>query len=68
MIQVSGIKVTYDTTQTARTTLGTGQRIRRAIDHLHHVESVLNNIGTNEPTEIVPLPQPTVRSTTPVLE
>ncbi len=37
----------------------TSQRIRRAIDHLHHVESVLNNIGTNEPTEIVPLPVPT---------
>lgn len=37
----------------------TSQRIRRAIDHLHHVESVLNNIGTNEPVEIVPLPVPT---------
>jgi chemotaxis protein CheZ len=37
----------------------TSQRIRRAIDHLHHVESVLNNIGTGETAEIVPLPQPT---------
>jgi chemotaxis protein CheZ len=37
----------------------TSQRIRRAIDHLHHVESVLNNIGSSEPTEIVAPPQPT---------
>lgn len=42
----------------------TSQRIRRAIDHLHHVESVLNNIGSNEPTEIVPPPQPTAPADT----
>ncbi len=29
--QVSGIKVTYDTTKTARTALGTGERIRRIV-------------------------------------
>jgi 5'-nucleotidase len=29
--QVSGIKVNYDTTQTARTVLGTGSRIRRVV-------------------------------------
>jgi chemotaxis protein CheZ len=45
----------------------TSQRIRRAIDHLHHVESVLNNIGTAEPVEVVPPPQPTAPPGTPDL-
>jgi chemotaxis protein CheZ len=42
----------------------TSQRIRRAIDHLHHVESVLNNIGTSEPAPVVPLPVPTAAAGT----
>lgn len=45
----------------------TSQRIRRAIDHLHHVESVLNNIGTGEPAAVVPPPQPTAPAGTPDL-
>ena len=45
----------------------TSQRIRRAIDHLHHVESVLNNIGTCEAAPVVPLPVPTAPAGTPDL-
>lgn len=47
----------------------TSQRIRRAIDHLHHVESVLNNIGVPDAVAIapVPLPQPTAPAGTPDL-
>jgi chemotaxis protein CheZ len=45
----------------------TSQRIRRAIDHLHHVESVLNNIGAAEPAPVVPAPVPTAPAGTPDL-
>lgn len=44
----------------------TSQRIRRAIDHLHHVESVLNTIGTNEAPQVAP-PVPTAPPGTPDL-
>jgi len=45
----------------------TSQRIRRAIDHLHRVESVLNNIGTSEMVEVQPAPLPIAPPGTPDL-
>ena len=41
----------------------TGQRIRRAIEHLQHVESVLAGIGDPD-AEIVEGPKPTIESST----